>query len=156
MREIKVIEGKLEAQNLKFALVASRFNEFIVEQLTKGAIDFLLRHGANVDNLTLVKVPGAFEIASTTKTLAQSKKFDGIICVGAIIRGATYHFELLANETIKSLTLINLEYKIPIGFGILTVDTLEQAIERAGTKAGNKGAEAAAASLEMIKILQQI
>ncbi len=151
----KIIEGKLQAEGLIFALVASRFNDYIVEQLTKGAIDFLIRHGADEKDLTLVKVPGAFEIASAAKMLAQ-KKFDGIVCVGAIIRGATPHFDLIANETIKSLAQINLEYGIPIGFGVLATDTLEQAIERAGAKAGNKGAEAAAACLEMVQVLRQV
>lgn len=152
----KIIEGKLQANNLKFAILASRFNDFIVEQLIKGAIDFLLRHGADKKDLTLVRVPGAFEIAQATKFLAKSQKFDGVICLGAIIRGATPHFDLLANETVKNLAQINLEYNVSIGFGVLTTDTLEQAIERAGTKAGNKGAEAAAACLEMIRVVQQI
>lgn len=156
MTNIKVIEGKLQADGLKFAIVSSRFNSFIVEQLVNGAVDFLLRHGANQNDLTLVKVPGAFEIALATKALAKSKKFDALVCLGAVIRGATPHFDLLANETIKSLSQVNLECQIPIGFGILTTDTLEQAIERAGTKAGNKGAEAAAASLEMALVLKQI
>jgi 6,7-dimethyl-8-ribityllumazine synthase len=151
----KIIEGKLQAEGLKFAIVASRFNDHIVEHLIKGAIDFLIRHGANKEDLTLIKVPGAFELAPAAKLLAQ-KNFDGIICVGAIIRGATAHFDLIAHETIKSLAQINLDYNVPIGFGVLATDTLEQAIERAGTKAGNKGAEAAAACLEMVKVLQQI
>jgi 6,7-dimethyl-8-ribityllumazine synthase len=115
-----------------------------------------LRHGALADDLTLVRVPGSFEIAQAAKVLVQSKKIDGIICLGAIIRGATLHFDLLAHETSKNLSQLNLEYQIPIGFGILIADTLEQAIERAGTKAGNKGAEAAAASLEMVQVLKQL
>lgn len=151
----KTIEGKLQAEGLKFAIVASRFNDHIVDHLTKGAIDFLIRHGASKDDLTLVRVPGAFELASAAKLLAQ-KKFDGIICVGALIRGATAHFDLIANETIKSLAQINLEYGVPVGFGVLATDTIEQAIERAGTKAGNKGAEAAAACLEMVQVLRQV
>lgn len=152
----KIIEGKLQADGLKFALVASRFNDFIVEHLIKGAIDYLIRHGSNQNNLTLVKVPGAFEIAQAAKQLAHSKKYDGIICLGAIIRGGTAHYELLANETIKCIAQINMESEIPVGYGLLTTDNLEQAIERAGTKVGNKGAEAAAATLEMIHVLKQI
>jgi 6,7-dimethyl-8-ribityllumazine synthase len=153
---ITTIAGKLDAKDLRFALVASRFNDFIVKQLIDGAIDCLLRHGAQKENLTLVQVPGAFEIALATQTLAQTQQFDAIICLGAIIRGATPHFELLAHETSKSLAQINLASCIPIGWGILTTDTLEQAIERAGTKGGNKGSEAAAASLEMVHVMQQL
>jgi 6,7-dimethyl-8-ribityllumazine synthase len=150
---IKTIEGKLEARGLKFAIIVTRFNDFIVEQLQKGAIDFLIRHGAKQEDLTIVKVPGAFEIAKAAQIAAQSKNFDGVICLGTIIRGATSHFELLAHETMKALAQINLENSAPIGFGVLATDTLEQAIERAGTKAGNKGAEAAAACLEMVSII---
>ncbi len=156
MLEIKTIEGKLHAEQLKFAIVASRFNEFIVSRLIGGTVDFLVRHGAEKDNLTLVHVPGAFEIPKMTRVLAKSGKYDGIICLGAIIRGATPHFEILANETVKGLSQVDLEYDTPIGLGILTTDTIEQAIERAGTKAGNKGAQAAAACLEMVRVLKQI
>ncbi len=156
MLEIRTIEGKLQAEQLKFAIVASRFNEFIVSRLIDGAIDFLVRHGAEKDNLTLVYVPGAFEIPKITRVLAKSGKYDGIICLGALIRGATSHFEILANETVKGLSHVDLEYDAAIGLGILTTDTIEQAIERAGTKAGNKGAQAAAACLEMIRVLKQI
>jgi 6,7-dimethyl-8-ribityllumazine synthase len=156
MLEIKTIEGKLQAEQLKFAIVASRFNEFIVSRLIDGTVDFLVRHGAEKDDLTLVHVPGAFEIPKMTRVLAKSGKYDGIICLGAIIRGATPHFEILANETIKGLSHVDLEYDAAIGLGILTTDTIEQAIERAGTKAGNKGAQAAAACLEMVRVLKQI
>jgi len=157
--EITVIEGNMDATGIKFAIVASRFNDFIVESLIKGAIDCLLRHGAQTKDLTLIRVPGAFEIAQATKVIAQTtsvKKFDAIICLGAIIRGATPHFDLLASTTIKALAQINLEHSIPIGLGILTTDTQEQAIERAGAKAGNKGVEAAAACLEMVQVMQKL
>lgn len=150
------IEGKLVAGRHKFAIVASRFNEVLVDQLIRGASDYLLRHGTDLENITYVKVPGAFEIPATVKILAETKKFAGIICVGVIMRGATMHYELLANEVIKNLAQINLACGLPVGYGILTAETLEQAFERAGTKAGNKGAEAAAATLEMIDVLQQI
>jgi 6,7-dimethyl-8-ribityllumazine synthase len=156
MQQIKTIEGKLQAEGLRFALIASRFNDFIVSRLIDGAVDFLTRHGADKDNLTLIRVPGSFEISKTARFLADSKKYDGIICLGAIIRGATTHFDLLANETMKGLAKIDLEHNTPIGFGIITADTLEQAIERAGTKAGNKGAEAASACLEMVQVMRQI
>ena len=156
MKTITTIEGKLQAEGLTFALIASRFNDFIVSRLVDGATDFLVRHGADKNNLTLIKVPGAFEISKIASVLAQAKKYDGIICLGALIRGATPHFDLLANETIKGLAKIDLEHNTPIGFGIITADTLEQAIERAGSKAGNKGAEAASACLEMVQVMRQI
>lgn len=153
---IKTIEAKLDASGLKFALVASRFNDFIVGELIRGAIDFLIRHGADEKNITIVRVPGAFEIAQVTQIVAKKKQHDGIVCLGALIRGSTPHFDLLANETAKSLAQINLAYNVPIGFGVLTTDNLEQAIERAGAKAGNKGAEAASACLEVVRVLQQL
>jgi 6,7-dimethyl-8-ribityllumazine synthase len=156
MREIKVIEGKLDARDLKFALVASRFNDFIVDKLVGGAVDYLVRHGAKEENLILVKVPGAFEMPVVAKKLAQKKEYDGIICLGAVIRGATPHFDYVAAEVSKGIAQTSLELGIPIGFGVLTTDTLEQAIERAGSKAGNKGVEAAAAVLETIRVLEQI
>jgi 6,7-dimethyl-8-ribityllumazine synthase len=156
MREITTIEGQLTAKGIKFALVASRFNDFIVGELTKGAVDFLIRHGADANAITIIKVPGSFEIAQVTSVLAQSKKYDGIICLGALIRGATPHFDLIANETTKSLAQISLQYGVPIGFGVLTTDNLEQAIERAGTKSGNKGADAASACLEVIQVMRQL
>jgi 6,7-dimethyl-8-ribityllumazine synthase len=156
MTEIKTIEGHLQADGLKFAIVASRFNDLIVRRLIDGAIDFLIRHGADKNNLTLLRVPGAFEIPKAVKFLAQSNNYDGIICLGALIRGDTPHFDLLANETVKGLAHIDLEFKTPIGLGILTTDSIEQAIERAGTKAGNKGAEAANACLEMAQVLKKI
>ena len=156
MPHITTIEGQLVAKGLKFALVAGRFNDFITERLIGGAVDYLTRHGAEREDLTLVKVPGAFEIPLAAKKLAASGKFDGVICLGAVIRGATPHFEYVANECVKGLAHVMLETNVPVGFGVLTVDTLEQAIERAGSKAGNKGVEAAAAVLEMVRVLEQL
>jgi 6,7-dimethyl-8-ribityllumazine synthase len=153
---ITTIEGQLVAKGLKFALVAGRFNDFITERLIGGAVDYLTRHGAEQADLTLVKVPGAFEIPLAAKKLAASGKYHGVICLGAVIRGATPHFEYVANECVKGLAHVMLETNVPVGFGVLTVDTLEQAIERAGSKAGNKGVEAAAAVLEMVRVLEQL
>jgi len=156
MPHITTIEGQLVAKGLKFALVAGRFNDFITERLIGGAVDYLTRHGAEREDLTLVKVPGAFEIPLAAKKLAASGKYQGVICLGAVIRGATPHFEYVANECVKGLAHVMLETNVPVGFGVLTVDTLEQAIERAGSKAGNKGVEAAAAVLEMVRVLEQL
>lgn len=156
MLNLKTIEGKLEAKGLKIALVASRFNDFIVDKLIAGAVDYLTRHGLEKEDLTLVRVPGAFELPLVAKKLAKSKNFDGVICLGAIIRGATPHFDYVAAEASKGIALVSLETETPVGFGVLTTDTLEQAIERAGSKAGNKGAEAAQALLETIRVMEQI
>ena len=153
---IRQIEGILDAKGLKIALVASRFNDFIVSKLIEGAIDYLLRHGLEIENIVLVRVPGAFEIPLVCEKLAKSKKYDGIVSLGAVIRGATPHFEYISAETVKGIAHVSLHLETPIGFGILTCDTLEQAIERAGAKAGNKGAEAAGAMLETINVLKQI
>ena len=156
MPHITTIEGQLVAKGLKFALVAGRFNDFITERLIGGAVDYLTRHGAEREDLTLVKVPGAFEIPLAAKKLAASGKYQGVICLGAVIRGATPHFEYVANECVKGLAHVMLETNVPVGFGVLTVDTLEQAIERAGSKAGNKGVDAALSVLECIRVSQQI
>ena len=156
MSDITTIEGKLRADGLRFGLVASRFNDFIVERLLSGAVDTLLRHGAESSNLTLVRVPGAFEMPQIAKKLAARGDIDGVICLGAVIRGATPHFDFVASEVTKGLAQIALDGLTPVGFGILTTDTLEQAIERAGSKAGNKGVEAALAVLEAIRVLEQI
>lgn len=155
MPSIKTIEGMLDAKGLKIALVASRFNDFIVDKLVGGAVDYLIRHGIDSNDLTLVKIPGAFEFPVVVKKLAQSGKYDGIVCLGAVIRGATPHFDFVASEATKGIAQSSLETGTPIGFGLLTTDTLEQAIERAGSKAGNKGVEAAAALLETIRVLEQ-
>jgi 6,7-dimethyl-8-ribityllumazine synthase len=156
MHEIRTIEGKLSAEGLKFALVASRFNDFIVDKLVGGALDFLLRHGASPENITLVRVPGAFEMPLVAKKLAAGGRYDGIVCLGAVIRGATPHFDYVAAEVSKGLAQTALESGVPVGFGVLTTDSLEQAIERAGSKSGNKGVDAASATLEVIRVLGQL
>ncbi|NJB68995.1 6,7-dimethyl-8-ribityllumazine synthase [Desulfobaculum xiamenense] len=156
MYHIKTIEGQFQAEGLSFAIVASRFNDFIVDRLIGGAVDYLCRNGASKDNLTLVKVPGAYELPLAARKLAASGKYDGVICLGAVIRGATPHFDYVCSECAKGIAHVSLETNLPIGFGLLTTDTLEQAIERAGSKGGNKGVEAAAATLEMIRVLEQI
>ena len=153
---IKTVEGKLEAGKLKFALIASRFNDFIVDKLVGGAVDYLVRHGADEKNLTLVRIPGAFEMPVVARKMAASKKYDGVICLGAVIRGATPHFDFVAGECVKGMAQVALETGVPVGFGVLTCDTLEQAIERAGSKAGNKGVEAAHAVLETVRVLEQL
>jgi 6,7-dimethyl-8-ribityllumazine synthase len=153
---MKSIEGKLDATGLRVTIVAARFNDFIVERLIGGAVDYLARHGCDEKDIDLVRVPGAFEMPLVCKRLAARKKCDGIVAVGAVIRGSTPHFEFVANEAVKGLAQVGLESGMPIGFGLLTTDTLEQAIERAGSKAGNKGAEAAAAMLETVRVLEQI
>lgn len=156
MPHIKTIEGQFKAEGLKFALVASRFNDFIVDKLIGGAVDYLTRHGASREDMTLVKVPGAFEMPLAAKKLAASGKYHGIICVGAVIRGSTPHFDYVSAEVSKGLAHVSLDSGVPVGFGVLTTDNLEQAIERAGSKAGNKGVDAAAATLEMIRVLEQL
>lgn len=156
MLHLKTIEGRLGAEGLQFAIVASRFNDFIVDRLVGGAVDYLLRHGADKEYLTLVRVPGAYEMPLAAKRLAQSKRYHGVICLGAVIRGATPHFDYVAAEVSKGLAQVMLDSGVPVGFGVLTTDTLEQAVERAGSKAGNKGADAAAATLEMIRVLEQV
>jgi len=153
---VKTIEGRLEASGLKFAIVATRFNDFIVDRLVGGAVDYLVRHGASRDDLTLVKLPGAFEMPLVARKLAASKAYHGVVCLGAVIRGATPHFDFVASECAKGIAMASMETGIPIGFGVLTTDTLEQAIERAGSKAGNKGVEAAAAVLETVRVLEQL
>ncbi|MDQ7832695.1 MAG: 6,7-dimethyl-8-ribityllumazine synthase [Desulfovibrionaceae bacterium] len=156
MQHIRTVEGKLQAEGLKFAIVAGRFNDFITEKLVGGAVDYLTRHGARREDMLIVRVPGAFEIPLAAKKLAASAEYDAVICVGAVIRGATPHFDFVAGECAKGLAMVSLESGVPVGFGVLTVDTLEQAVERAGSKGGNKGVEAAAAALEMVRVLQQL
>lgn len=154
---MQIIEGNLIAHDARIAIVVSRFNSFINEHLLSGALDVLKRQGeVNEDKITVVRVPGAIEIPLTVKKLAQSKKFDAIVALGCVIRGATYHFEIVANESAKGLTQVMLENNIPVAFGILTTDNIDQAVQRAGSKAGNKGAEAALSALEMINVLKQI
>lgn len=153
---VKVVEGNLTPKNKQFAIVVSRFNEFIVQKLLEGALDTLKRHDIPDDNITVVWVPGSFEIPLVAQKLAQSKKYDAIIALGCIIRGGTPHFEYIAGETAKGIGQVILSTGVPVIFGILTTDNIEQAIERAGTKAGNKGAHAALSALEMVSLLDQI
>jgi 6,7-dimethyl-8-ribityllumazine synthase len=153
---IKTIEGNLRVHNARFCLVVSRFNSFVVESLLMGAVDTLKRHGAEDADLTLVRVPGAFEMPVVIERLAAKGGYDAIIAVGAVIRGGTPHFEYVAGECVKGIAHVSLKHGIPVAFGVLTVDSIEQAIERAGTKAGNKGAEAAMSAIEMVNLLRQI
>ncbi|MGD8563084.1 MAG: 6,7-dimethyl-8-ribityllumazine synthase [Desulfarculaceae bacterium] len=152
----RTLEGKLQAQGMRFALVASRFNDFITSKLVEGAIDTLKRHGANEDDITVVWVPGSFEIPLTAQRLATSKKFDAVLTLGAVIRGATPHFDYVAAEVSKGVAQVSLTSGVPVIFGVLTTDTIEQAIERAGTKSGNKGAAAALAAVEMVDLLSKL
>lgn len=149
---MNIIEGHLSAELLKFALVQSRFNDFITQKLVDGAIDCLIRHGASPENFTIVKVPGAFEIPLAAEKLASQNKYDAVICLGAVIRGATPHFEYVASEVTKGIAQVSLKTGVPVTFGILTTDTIEQAIERAGSKAGNKGWDAAISAIEMANL----
>jgi 6,7-dimethyl-8-ribityllumazine synthase len=156
MSEIKTYEGQLLVQGAKFCIVASRFNSFIVDQLVGGAIDALLRHGAKHADIHIVKTPGAYELPLAVQKAAATGRYDAIVAVGAVIRGATPHFDYVAGECVKGMATVSLQSGLPVAFGVLTVDTIEQAIERAGTKAGNKGAEAAMSALEMVNLLREI
>ena len=156
MSTIKTYEGILSAQGAKFCLIVSRFNSFIVEQLEAGAIDALVRHGANPEDICRVKAPGAFELPMVVQRVAATKQYDAIIALGAVIRGGTPHFEYVAGECVKGIASVSLQYDVPVSFGVLTVDTIEQAIERAGTKAGNKGAEAAMSAVEMVSLFASL
>lgn len=149
---MKILEGKLLAEGLKVAIVVARFNEFITSKLLGGAQDTLVRHGAKDDDITVAWVPGAFEIPFVAKKLAQSGKYDAIICLGAVIRGSTSHYDYVCSEVSKGVALVNLETGVPCAFGVLTTENIEQAVERAGTKAGNKGADAAATAIEMVNL----
>ena len=153
---IKEIQGKLAAGKAKFAIVVSRFNEFITSKLLSGAIDTLQRHGAEDEHITVVWVPGAIEITPVAKKLAAGKKFDAVICLGAVIRGQTNHYEYVCQQVSRGVGQINYDTGVPTIFGVLTCDTIEQAIERAGTKSGNAGATAAASAMEMVNVLSQI
>jgi len=156
MTQIRTIEGQMTAKGLTFAILAARFNDTIVDRLVGGAIDYLVRHGASREDITLVRVPGAFEMPLAAKKLCASGKYAAVVCLGAVIRGHTPHFDFVAGECTKGLAMVSLETGVPVGFGLLTTDNLEQAIERAGTKAGNKGVEAASAALELVRVLEQI
>ncbi len=153
MDAIKKIEGDLLARDLKFVIVAARFNDFIVDSLVRGALDALKRHGASEQNIAVVRVPGAFELPLTARKLAQTKRYQAIIALGAVIKGATPHFDYVCGECTSGLSKVGQETGVPVSFGVLTTDTIEQAIERAGTKAGNKGADAALVALEMANLL---
>lgn len=152
----RTIEGKLDASGLKFGLIVSRFNSFITDRLLEGAQDALLRHGANTDDLDIIRVPGAFEIPLGAKKAASSGRYDAVICLGAVIRGSTPHFDYVSAEVSKGVAHVSLDHDIPVSFGVLTTDNLEQAIERAGTKAGNKGFEAAMGAIEMANLIKQL
>lgn len=156
MADLKTIEGGLTVSGEKYCLIVARFNSFITERLLEGAVDFLTRSGAERENLTVMRVPGAFEIPLAAQKAAASGNYDGVICLGAVIRGSTPHFDYVAAEVTKGVASVSLEKDIPIGFGVLTTDTIEQAIERAGTKAGNKGWEVAQAVVEMVNLFKNV
>ncbi|MDP4290377.1 MAG: 6,7-dimethyl-8-ribityllumazine synthase [Bacteroidota bacterium] len=153
---MKTFEGKLVAEGLRFGIIVGRFNEFIGGKLLSGALDAINRHGGSDKDVDVVWVPGAFEIPVVAKKMAKSGKYDAIICLGAVIRGATPHFDMVAGETTKGIALVGLETGLPVVFGVLTTDSIEQAIERAGTKGGNKGFDAAVTAIEMANLLKQI
>lgn len=153
---VKNIAGNLDATGHKYAIVVSRFNSFICERLVEGALDASLRHGAIEQNIDIIRVPGAFELPLATKKIAQTGKYDAVICLGAVIRGATPHFEYVSAEVSKGIASVSLDTGVPVAFGVLTTDTIEQAVERAGTKAGNKGFDAAVTAIEMVNLFRNI
>jgi 6,7-dimethyl-8-ribityllumazine synthase len=156
MSEVKNIDGDLVARSARFGIALGRFNSFIGERLLEGAVDTLVRHGAEASSIEVVRVPGAFEMPLALKTMAASKKYDALIALGAVIRGETPHFEYVAGECAKGVSQVSMQYDLPVAFGVLTVDSIEQAIERAGTKAGNKGVDAALTAIEMINLLRKL
>lgn len=156
MKHIQTIEGNLTPNDGRYAIVVGRWNAFVVESLLEGAVDSLLRHGVEEENITIVRAPGAFEIPLVVQKVAASDKYDAIIALGAVIRGGTPHFEYVAGECTKGLATVSMEYSVPVSFGVLTVDSIEQAIERSGTKAGNKGEEAAMSAFEMVSLLNAL
>ncbi len=153
---MKIVEGKLTTPKGKFAILVARFNSYIVESLLDGAIDTLKRHGVSESDIEVIRVPGAFEMPIAAQRIAKQEKYSAIIALGAVIRGGTPHFEYVAGECVKGLSQVSLNADIPVAFGVLTVDSIEQAIERAGTKAGNKGAEAAITALEMVNLFDEM
>ncbi len=153
---MRMIEGELRAEGFRFGIVVSRFNDFITTKLLDGAIDALIRHGADENDIDVVKVPGSFEIPLAAKKLAVKGSYDAIICLGAVIRGATPHFEYVASEVSKGIAITSLETGIPVAFGVITSDTIEQAVERAGSKAGNKGRDAALTAIEMAQVIKKL
>jgi 6,7-dimethyl-8-ribityllumazine synthase len=156
MSDVKNIDGDLIARSARFGIVLGRFNSFIGERLLEGAIDTLVRHGAEAAYIEVVRVPGAFEMPLALKTMAASKKYDALIALGAVIRGETPHFEYVAGECAKGVSQVGMQYDLPVAFGVLTVDTIEQAIERAGAKAGNRGVDAALSAIEMVNLLKKL
>ncbi len=153
---VKYIDGNLQADGKKFGIIVSRFNSFIAERLLEGALDTLVRSGAKDQDIEVARVPGAYEIPLVAGKMARSGRYDAVICLGVIIRGATPHFDFVANEAAKGIAQVGMETGLPVIFGVLTTDTIEQAIERAGSKAGNKGSECAAAAVEMVDLLQKL
>jgi len=152
----KVLEGKLDATGSRFGIVLGRFNSFIGERLLEGTMDALLRHGADAEQIDVARVPGSFEIPLAAKRMAVSGRYDAVICLGAVIRGATPHFDYVSSEVSKGIASVSLDSNVPIAFGVLTTDTVEQAVERAGTKAGNKGFDAALSAIEMVDLLKAL
>jgi 6,7-dimethyl-8-ribityllumazine synthase len=153
---IQVFEGRLDATGLRFGIIAARFNDFVVDRLLSGAVDALVKHGASPAEIEIVRVPGAYEMPLALKKLAASRRHDALVALGCVIRGATPHFDYVAGEASRGIAQAGLAHDMPIGFGLLTVDTIEQAIERAGTKAGNKGADAALSAIEMATLLRTL
>jgi 6,7-dimethyl-8-ribityllumazine synthase len=153
---MKTVEGDLVVKGARFGLAVARFNSFVVESLLEGAVDTIKRHGGSESDIEIVRVPGAFELPLVIQRMAQRKEYDAIIALGAVIRGGTPHFEYVAGECVKGMSSVMLQHDVPVAFGVLTVDNIEQAIERAGTKAGNKGAEAAASAIEMVNLLRNL
>ncbi len=156
MSQIKTLEGTFQNADARYAITVGRFNSFVVESLLDGALDALKRHGVSEGNITIIRVPGAWELPLIAKKLAASGKYDAIIALGAVIRGGTPHFDFVAGECTKGLGVVSLDSGLPVSFGVLTVDSIEQAIERSGTKAGNKGADAAMVAIEMISVLKAV
>ncbi len=153
---MKIIQGELQAKGLKFAIIVSRFNDFITGKLLDGAVDALMRHGAKEEDVDVVKVPGAFEIPLAAKKVAEKGTYNAVICLGTVIRGATPHFDYVAAEVSKGVAAASLDTGVPIAFGVLTTDTIEQAVERAGTKSGNKGFDAAVTAIEMAQVFKKL
>ncbi|MEW6380939.1 MAG: 6,7-dimethyl-8-ribityllumazine synthase [bacterium] len=152
----KIVEGDLSAEGIRFGIIVSRFNDFITDRLLAGALDALLRHGADEDNIEVIKVPGSFEIPYAALKVAQKKRYEAVICLGAVIRGDTPHFEYISAEVAKGIAKVSLDTGVPVMFGVVTTDTIEQAIERAGTKAGNKGFQAAMCAIEMARLYRKL
>ena len=152
----RTIEGQMNASKLRIAIIAARFNDFIVDRLISGAMDYLTRHGMDPDHAVIIRVPGAFELPVVCKKVAESRKFDGIVALGAVIRGSTSHYDYVCNEVSKGIAAVSLESGVPVLFGVLTTENIEQAIERAGTKAGNKGYDCAVSAIEMVNLLHEL